>query len=56
MWNDPNTPAPTASEAVADHETNPEYEVHLGQETTDGRRYVSFWLRGARWSGWLDRE
>lgn len=60
MWNDQPgdtpTPAPTPAEAIPDHEQNPEYEVHLGQVTTDGRRYVSFWLRGQRWSGWLDRD
>lgn len=52
MWND----EPTASAAIADHEVNPEYETHLGQVTADGRRYVSIWLRGQRWSGWLEAE
>lgn len=52
MWNDRPTPA----EAIPDHETNPEYEVHLGQVSADGRRYVSCWLQGQRWSGWLEAE
>ncbi|UJQ86599.1 hypothetical protein SEA_PENGUINLOVER67_77 [Mycobacterium phage PenguinLover67] len=52
MWND----APTPAAALADHETNPEYEVHLGQVTSDGRRRASIWLAGQRWSGWLEAE
>jgi hypothetical protein len=44
------------SQAVDDHECNPEYEVHLGRivETDEGaRRYASVWLRGRRFHGWL---
>lgn len=44
---------PTGEDAVRDHERNPEYEVHLGQVTADGRRLASIWLQGERWSGWL---
>lgn len=50
MWDD--RPAPR--EALADHQVNPEYGVHLGQVTADGRRRASFWLQGQRWSGWLE--
>jgi hypothetical protein len=47
---------PSSREALSDHEHNPEYEVHLGQVTQDGRRRVSVWLQGQRWSGWLEAE
>src|SRR4051794_30064233 len=43
-------------QAVDDHERNPEYELHVGRivETDQGaRRYVSVWLRGRRFHGWL---
>src|SRR3954467_7826921 len=46
----------TARQAVDDHERNPEYELHVGRvvETDQGaRRYVSVWLRGRRFHGWL---
>jgi hypothetical protein len=46
----------TARRAVDDHERNPEYELHVGRivETDQGaRRYVSVWLRGRRFHGWL---
>jgi hypothetical protein len=45
-----------AGQAVDDHERNPEYELHVGRmvETDQGaRRYVSVWLRGRRFHGWL---
>jgi hypothetical protein len=45
-----------AAQAVDDHERNPEYELHVGRmvETDQGaRRYVSVWLRGRRFHGWL---
>ena len=45
-----------ATRAVDDHECNPEYELHVGRivETDTGpRRYVSVWLRGQRFHGWL---
>ncbi len=45
-----------AGHAVDDHERNPEYELHVGRmvETDQGaRRYVSVWLRGRRFHGWL---
>jgi hypothetical protein len=42
---------------VADHEDNPQYEVHTGRviQHPDGpRRYVSLWLGAeGRWCGWL---
>jgi hypothetical protein len=44
-------------DAVADHELNPQYEVHLGRVVNhpEGtRRYVSVWLGAeGRWHGWL---
>ncbi|WP_433505465.1 hypothetical protein ACQP04_02535 [Pseudonocardia halophobica] len=49
--------AATTDEVVADHERNPEYELHMGRLfEADGRarRYVSLWLQGARYHGWLD--
>jgi hypothetical protein len=54
---DPLTTA-TADQVVADHEQNPEYEVHVGRIVhAEGqeRRYVSLWLRGERFCGWLVR-
>jgi len=45
-----------AAQAVDDHECNPEYELHVGRivETDQGaRRYVSVWLQGRRFHGWL---
>jgi hypothetical protein len=55
---DPWSPLATAthSQVVADHEQNPEYEVHVGRPVhADGqvRRYASLWLRGERFCGWL---
>jgi len=55
---DPWTPLTTATprQVVADHEQNPEYEIHVGRPVhADGqvRRYVSLWLRGGRFCGWL---
>lgn len=47
------TDRPRADAAIADHETNPEYKMHVGQLTSDGRRCVSIWLHGQRWSGFL---
>jgi hypothetical protein len=49
--------AATTEEIVADHERNPEYELHVRRLVeADGRarRYVSLWLHGARFHGWLD--
>jgi hypothetical protein len=46
----------SVGQAVDDHERNPEYELHVGRivETDQGaRRYVSVWLRGRRFHGWL---
>lgn len=42
---------PNPDEAVADHETNPEYEVHVGQVDAYGARLCSVWLQGQRWIG-----
>lgn len=47
-------PSPVA--AIRDHETNPEYELHVGQVTIVGDRRVSIWLCGERWSGWLQKD
>ena len=51
-----SVPNMSAGRAVDDHERNPEYELHVGRvvETDQGvRRYVSVWLRGRRFHGWL---
>jgi len=43
-------------DAVADHANNPEHELHCGRITIHpegDRRYVSLWLSGQRWCGWL---
>jgi hypothetical protein len=55
---DPWTPLATATHArvIVDHEQNPEYELHVGRPIrteNEVRRYVSVWLRGVRYYGWL---
>ena len=43
-------------EAIAKHESDPAYEVHLGgvvDITGSAHRVVSIWLEGVRWSGYL---
>lgn len=48
-------------EVVKDNEDNPEYEVHIGrliasQGSIRNQRYVSVWVQGVRFSGYLTEE
>lgn len=49
------------NEIIVDHEENPEHELHVGRvvKAVQGQpdcRYVSIWIAGKRWRGFLVEE
>lgn len=59
---DPTNYMTDHNEVVKDHEDNPEYELHVGRLISPGKgtsrnqRFVSVWIQGKRFSGYLSEQ